>query len=228
MAMVVWLFVALIITQSYTASLSSMLTVHRLEPTTADIEALKSSNATVGCRKGSYVARYLMDVLHLKPNNIKNFAASEEYVQAFRSGEIAAAFLDVPFAKVFPKGSPVLADVNEALLNVSESGVLRELENSMTGSEKCVDVELAYGYGSLNPGSFWVLFIFTGGTSTAALAIYVILVKWKFDNFMLEYRNIWTLILAVMKQWRHQRRRFCRRVSDVGDPTNPSNSWTQV
>ncbi|KAA8523964.1 hypothetical protein F0562_010605 [Nyssa sinensis] len=249
MAMVVWLFVALIITQSYTASLSSMLTVQRLEPTIADIETLKSSNAMVGYCKGSYVARYLMDVLHLKPNNIKNFAAAEEYVQAFREGEIAAAFLDVPFAKVFlakyckrftiagptykvggfgfvfPKGSPVLADVNEALLNVSESGVLRELENSMTGSEKCVDVELAYGYGSLNPGSFWVLFIFTGGTSTAALAIYVILVKWKFGNFMLEYRNIWTLILAVMKHWRHQRRRFSRRVSDVGYPTN---SWTQV
>ena len=41
MTMVVWLFVALIIMQTYTANLISMLTVQHLGPTVTDVEALK-------------------------------------------------------------------------------------------------------------------------------------------------------------------------------------------
>uniref|UniRef100_A0A251UBK5 Putative ionotropic glutamate receptor n=1 Tax=Helianthus annuus TaxID=4232 RepID=A0A251UBK5_HELAN len=48
MVVVVWLFVALIITQSYTASFTSMLTAQRLEPTITNIEVLRNTNATVG------------------------------------------------------------------------------------------------------------------------------------------------------------------------------------
>ena len=39
--MVVWLFVALVIMQTYTANLISMLTVQHLGPTVTDVEALK-------------------------------------------------------------------------------------------------------------------------------------------------------------------------------------------
>lgn len=73
MTIVVWLFVALIITQSYTASLSSMLTVKQLEPTVSDIETLKNNNAIVGYGKGAFVAKYLIEVLGFKPYNLKNF-----------------------------------------------------------------------------------------------------------------------------------------------------------
>lgn len=99
--MVVWLFVALVITQTYTANLSSMLTVQRLEPTVADIEMLQSSDAMVGYCKGSYLGRYLIEDLGFKPNNIKNFTYPEDYAKALRSREIAAAFLEVPLANLF-------------------------------------------------------------------------------------------------------------------------------
>ncbi|MFS7994565.1 putative solute-binding protein family 3/ domain of MltF [Helianthus anomalus] len=42
MAIVVWLFVALVITQSYTASLASMLTAQRLEPIIASVDMLRN------------------------------------------------------------------------------------------------------------------------------------------------------------------------------------------
>ncbi|KAK7405305.1 hypothetical protein VNO78_06516 [Psophocarpus tetragonolobus] len=44
-AMVVWLFVALIITQTYTASLASKLIVEQFEPTVDSIQKLKNNNA---------------------------------------------------------------------------------------------------------------------------------------------------------------------------------------
>ncbi|MFS7929949.1 putative ionotropic glutamate receptor [Helianthus anomalus] len=48
MVVFVWLFVSLIITQSYTASFTSMLTAQRLEPTITNIEVLRNTNVTVG------------------------------------------------------------------------------------------------------------------------------------------------------------------------------------
>ncbi|CAL5390752.1 unnamed protein product [Camellia sinensis] len=177
----------------------------------------------VGHGKGSYVSIYLKDVLGFKSTNLKNFSSPQEYARALKSGEIAAVFLEVPFAKlflamycksfilagpsykiggfgfVFPKGSPMLADINEALLKVAESGKLRELENSMTGTELCLDMESDHGNPSFSLNSFWILFILTGGTSTVALVFYVILGKWKF-NHMLQLKMIWRLILAMLSK----------------------------
>jgi hypothetical protein len=101
MATVVWLFVALILVQTYVANLTSILTVQRLEPTVADVESLRNGNAMVGYCRGSFVANYLKEVLNIHQNNIKNYNSPEEYAEALRSQEIAAAFLEAPFAKLF-------------------------------------------------------------------------------------------------------------------------------
>ena len=63
--------------------------------------------------------------------------------------------------------------VNKALLQVSENGKLRDLEDTMLASEECKDTELDGKTTSLSPGSFWVLFILTAGTSTIALLAYI-------------------------------------------------------
>jgi hypothetical protein len=101
MTMVVWVFVVIVIMQTYTASLTSMLTIQQLEPTIADVEALQNSNAMIGHPNGSFVSKYLVDVLHFKPNNTKAYNSPEAYAQALRSKEIAAAFLEYPLAKLF-------------------------------------------------------------------------------------------------------------------------------
>jgi hypothetical protein len=101
MATVVWLFVALILMQTYVANLTSILTVQRLEPTIADVESLRNGNAMVGYCRGSFVANYLEEVLYFPQSNIKNYDSPEEYAEALRSQEIAAAFLEAPLAKLF-------------------------------------------------------------------------------------------------------------------------------
>lgn len=95
-----WFFVVFILTASYTASLSSMLTVKQLEPD-IDIEWLKRTDQKVGCGD-SFMRRYLETVLDFKPENIIDVVPDEHhYLERFREGNITAAFLEVPYKKVF-------------------------------------------------------------------------------------------------------------------------------
>ncbi|KAH0986579.1 hypothetical protein GBA52_013756 [Prunus armeniaca] len=170
------LFSLNIITQTYTAKLASLLTLPQLEPTVVDVFALQNSNAMVGCAGASYISKYLEEVLHFHHNNIKNFSGADEYAPALRSQEVAALFLNLPLAKAFPRGSQLLPSVTQAMLKVSEKGTLQDLERKMLASQKCMDMDpeedecLSL---SVSPSYFWVLFLFTGGTSSMALAIYI-------------------------------------------------------
>ena len=98
--MLVWLFVVLILSSSYTANLSSMLTVQRLQPV-RDIEWLKRSNAPIGCDGDSFVMTYLQEVLNFNLKNIVKVKNESDYEEHFRNESIAAAFFELPYEKVF-------------------------------------------------------------------------------------------------------------------------------
>lgn len=87
------------LTSSYTASLTSMLTVPRLEPSVKDIGWIKKTNATVGCDGDSFVKDYLRHVLELQ--NIKTISNQDDYPTELENGTIKAAFLEIPYQKVF-------------------------------------------------------------------------------------------------------------------------------
>lgn len=93
------MFVVLILNSSYTASLSSMLTVQRLQPLT-NIELLKKNNSVVGCDGDSFVRKYLVDVLKFKSEQIKNVSSEYYYDDLLKNGSIMAAFLELPYANV--------------------------------------------------------------------------------------------------------------------------------
>ncbi|KAJ0969162.1 hypothetical protein J5N97_022039 [Dioscorea zingiberensis] len=196
-AMVVWLFVALVLTSNYTATLSSMLTARRLEPSLVHVDALKSSNAVVGCNNGSVVGKYLEEVLGFQHKNIKKINSGEEYYQALKNDHIKAAFLRLPYANllvskycpelistgqifhvgglgfVFPKGSPLLSDFSEEILEIFEDGMLEKLEKAMHANYSCSDVRVdATEVDRLSPESFWGLFLLTVGVSTVVLVLY--------------------------------------------------------
>ncbi|XP_014500728.1 glutamate receptor 2.8-like [Vigna radiata var. radiata] len=244
MVMVVWLFVALIITQTYTANLASMLTAERLEPTVDNIDRLRNSYIKVGYSSGSFLKHYIEKVLQFHPENMRNYGELEEFAEAFRRKEIGVAFLEVPAAKIFlakyckefiqagplykvggfgfafPRGSPLIPDVNKALLDLVETGKVSELENKMLASEKCEDTEVNGETASLSPNSFWVLFILTGGTSTFSILVYVF--RMNYANS--EEKTIWRLTTMIIQQCNHAKRRMSRKVSDVAE--NPTTSST--
>ncbi|XP_050287178.1 glutamate receptor 2.9-like [Quercus robur] len=199
LVIVVWLFVVLILTSSYTASLSSMLTVQKLRPNVTDIEWLKMNNLKIGCDGDSFVRNYLENVLQFKPENIVNVSSEDQYTSEFKSNNIAAAFLELPYEKVFlnkyckgyiatirtnrfgglgfvfPKGSPIARDFSEAILKLSENGETKLLEDEwLTPSHECSTNITSSEPESLGLQSFGVLYLISFATSTICLFLSLI------------------------------------------------------
>ncbi|CAI9782035.1 unnamed protein product [Fraxinus pennsylvanica] len=194
LVVVVWLFVVLVLSSSYKASLTSMLTVSRLEPSVTGLDLIKSTNASVGVDNASFVKDYLRDVLELK--NIKIISDYNKFPEEFKRESISAAFLDAPHQKVFlnehckdytvtgptysfgglgfvfQKGSPIARDVSEAILTLMETGRIKELENEyhLGSSDNCSNS----GTESLSLKSFWGLFLVSVAISTLCLLIYIL------------------------------------------------------
>lgn len=188
-----WFFVILIVTASFTASLTSILTVSRLRPSIVDIEILKRTNSPVGTNRGSLTIKYMVDVLNFLPENIKLFDSMNDYPGAFEKGDINAAFFVEPHAKafltkfckgytmagpifklgglgfVFPRGSPLTHDISEAILKFTESGELQKLEND-TFPPDCSSDAINKDQ-SLGPGPFSGLLYVTTGIATFAFLI---------------------------------------------------------
>ncbi|KAK1316433.1 Glutamate receptor 2.8 [Acorus calamus] len=80
------------------------------------------------------------------------------------------------FGFVFPKGSPLVADVSRAILDVKEGYRMGEIEKKWLGDQNsCLNHGSISRSNSLSFASFWGLFLITGVTSTSALIIYIIL-----------------------------------------------------
>ncbi|KAF5197815.1 Glutamate receptor 2.2 [Thalictrum thalictroides] len=197
MTMVVWLFVAIVIIQSYTACLASILTIPHIPTKDITVEFLMTSNAKVGCDGRSFVVNYLQ-ILGFKKQNIVKYYSKSEYPPALRRGEISAAFLEVPYIRllmakyckefyvvgetykvggfgfVFPKGSPMIPDITQAVLEVEESGKLQDLENALLKSSNCSDSDSDSNPYSLGFNSFWGLFLITFGTTTIAFVLHLL------------------------------------------------------
>ncbi|KAF9589315.1 hypothetical protein IFM89_022642 [Coptis chinensis] len=206
--MVVWLFVVFVLTSSYTASLTSMLTVQRLQPTVTDIATLQRSNSPVGCDGDSFVLKYMQDVLKFDGSNIINVKSEYDYPEAFRNGTIKAAFLELPYSRVFikrnckdyqvtenthrfgglsfifPKGSPIARDFSNAFLKLSEEGKLNELDRKWfkSSNNECADSNKDTDNQSLSVSNFWGLFLLTALTSTIMLVLYILHLFRKFGR----------------------------------------------
>ncbi|XVF25703.1 hypothetical protein REPUB_Repub13aG0236500 [Reevesia pubescens] len=97
----VWLFLVFILTASYTASLSSLLTVKEME-SNLNIESVRQRGSSVGCDNDSFLQNYLKNVLAFKQEQIHILNSSESsYAEEFKNNRIDAAFLEVPYEKVF-------------------------------------------------------------------------------------------------------------------------------
>ncbi|CAL9053287.1 unnamed protein product [Musa banksii] len=185
---IVWLVVVLILTTSFTANLSSILIIEKLEPV--------PPGSRVGCDGDSFVLKYLQQVLLYNNSRIETIGEPEEYVKAFKSGNITAAYLETPYLRVFlsqhqdfsvigethrlgglgfvfPKHSLLADDFSEVILQLAENGTLKELENkwftfTLSNSPPLDDKRER---DSLSLDCFWALFLFTGCTSTIVLLL---------------------------------------------------------
>ena len=101
---IVWVFVVLVLTSSYTASLTSILTVQKLQPAYTDIDKIMRNGESVGCQNDTFVYNKLR-ARGFPESQIKNYSTFEEYDQALalgsKKGGVSAIMDEIPYIRVF-------------------------------------------------------------------------------------------------------------------------------
>lgn len=198
--LIIWFLVVFILTQSYTASLTSMLTVQQLQPAIKDVNVLRGNKDYVGYMNGSFVYGLLLK-MDFDESRLVAFNSQEEMDQLLSKGSgnggIAAAFHEIPYLKVFlscycskyimvdpkykadgfgfvfPIGSPLVRDVSRSILNLTESKKMVEIERKWFGDRtNCQDLDSPK---SLGLRSFWGLFSIVGFVGISSFTIYAMM-----------------------------------------------------
>ncbi|CAN6204522.1 unnamed protein product [Urochloa humidicola] len=199
-AVVVWVFVVLILQSSYTASLTSMLTVPQLEPTIGDYASLWHGSDRVGIMNNSFM-RASMTRSGFPRDRLVPYRAAQDFHEALLNGTIGAVVDETPYLRLFlnaycsnftktaqtnktggfgfafPKGSPYVADLSRAILNLTESEEMSAIERKWFGDaegEGCASPQGSqFTSDSLSFCSFWGLFLITGATSLLCCAVHL-------------------------------------------------------
>ncbi|KAL0389221.1 UNVERIFIED_CONTAM: Glutamate receptor 2.7 [Sesamum calycinum] len=192
----VWLFVVLILTSSYIANLSSLLTV-------AQIKLAKSDS--IGYPANSPIRGFMVkNNLNFTDNRFKTYQSPEEYDAALRIGSkrggVRAIIDEVPYIKVFlaryphdytmiesslttggfgfafQKGSPLVDEMSRAITELREEGRLEEMEKKWFKSGPSLpsqDSEQSK-LNTLTVANFFGLFLISGISTSIALLVFVI------------------------------------------------------
>ncbi|XP_028773692.1 glutamate receptor 2.9-like [Neltuma alba] len=161
--LVMWLILVFVLMQSYTACLSSILTVHQLQPRyLSENDVAEDSNINVGYHSGSFVRDLLVDNLMINSSRVKNYSSIKDYKEALdkgsHNGGVDAIFDEAPYFKAFlkqygsnyavvstkhhaagfgfafRKGSNLTSHFSKAILNIRESNEMDGIEERYFGS----------------------------------------------------------------------------------------------
>ncbi|KAL8522558.1 hypothetical protein ACS0TY_012641 [Phlomoides rotata] len=186
LVVVVWLFVVLILNSTYTASLSARLTVQRLQPAVTDVKELIKRGDHVGCHYGSFVPDLLLK-LGFDKTKIRSYKHPEDTHEALSKGSdkggvsvffsvksytklflskycdkytsIGPTYHTKGFAFVFPKHSPLVADVSRAVVELTENDRLTRIERQWMDNSACNEPDTVAST-TVSLQSFKILFAF--------------------------------------------------------------------
>ncbi|XVE87557.1 hypothetical protein DITRI_Ditri18aG0127200 [Diplodiscus trichospermus] len=197
--LVIWLFVVLIINSSYTASLTSILTVQQLYSPIKGIETLVSSNDPIGYQQGSFARNYLIDELKIDASRLVPLNSPEEsakalkdgphrggvaamvddraYIELFLSTRCEFSIVGQEFTKngwgfAFPRDSPLAVDMSTAILKLAENGDLQRIHDKWLLRRACSYQGAKMEVDRLPLRSFWGLFVMCGLACLTALLVY--------------------------------------------------------
>ncbi|KAI4344370.1 hypothetical protein L6164_011604 [Bauhinia variegata] len=200
--LMVWLLLAFVLMQSYTANLTSILTLDQLQPSYLKVIDLKKKGYYVGYQTDSFVQGLLVQRLKFDPSKLRAYSNISEYHHALKLGSegggVAAIFDELPYLKVFlkkfgsnymmagatyrtdgfgfafPRNSNLTSYFSRAILNVTESDIMDEIEHKYFGKDDGVQDQsgsISSDTPSLTSRSFAGLFLITGIATLLALAI---------------------------------------------------------
>nr|XP_020159407.1 glutamate receptor 2.8-like [Aegilops tauschii subsp. strangulata] len=196
---IIWLFLVLILASSYTANLTSVLTVQRLQPTVTSVQDLLRNGDYVGYHNGSIVP-YWLEKMGFRKEILLAYSTVEEYSDALRRGSgnggVSAIFDEIPYLKAFlskycegytmigptyrlggfafafPIGTPIVHDVSQAILSPAVQEEMERIEKKWFGDPgACQSKSNSIGSSSLGFSSFGGLFLVSGTVSGLVLLI---------------------------------------------------------
>ncbi|PPR82720.1 hypothetical protein GOBAR_AA37996 [Gossypium barbadense] len=211
MVLIIWLFVVLIINSSYTASLTSILTVQQLTSGIQGIDSLISSTEPIGIQDGSFALNYLVDELNIAQSRIVKLKNPEAYLRALKlgpkKGGVAAIVDELPYVELFlsntnclyrivgpeftksgwgfafQRDSPLAVDMSTAILQLSENGDLQKIHNKWLTHSECSSQVNQVDENKLSLNSFWGLFLICGIACVLSLTIFCCRVFTQYRRF---------------------------------------------
>jgi len=101
---IAWYFLVLVLTQSYTASLASLLTSQKLNPTITSMSSLLEKGETVGYQRTSFILGKLKE-RGFPQSSLVPFDTAEECDELLskgpKKGGVSGAFLEIPYLRLF-------------------------------------------------------------------------------------------------------------------------------
>ncbi|RZB83676.1 glutamate receptor 3.7-like isoform X1 [Glycine soja] len=218
MVMIVWLFLLMVITASYTASLTSILTVEQLSSPITGIDSLIASNWPIGFQVGSFTYNYLTDNLYVSKSRLISLGSPEEYATALKKGPsgggVAAIIDELPYVELFlsnetdfgiigqpfarsswgfafQRESPLAFDMSTAILKLSENGDLRKIHEKWFCKMRCPEDRTSNSKpDQLHLISFWGLYLSCGIVSLVALALFLLRMIRQYARFKQRQKNV--------------------------------------
>ncbi|KAF5809571.1 putative solute-binding protein family 3/ domain of MltF [Helianthus annuus] len=151
----VWLFVVLVLVSSYTAALSSLLTVEQIQ--------LASKGGSVGYQHDYPLHGVIVRNVNFLDTRLKSYHTIEELADALskgsKKGGVDAVIEEIPYIKeflaqypfgysvvvsedvtngfgfVFPKGSPLTLEISTQIARLREDGTLQNLQSKWFGQK---------------------------------------------------------------------------------------------
>lgn len=96
--LIVWIFVVLVLSNSYTASLTSLLTVQQLQPTATAISDLINRGSFIGYQEGSFTYERLKE--YVNESKLRVLRTSEDYIEALSNGSVSAVVDELPYLRL--------------------------------------------------------------------------------------------------------------------------------
>ncbi|TKW23136.1 hypothetical protein SEVIR_4G273700v4 [Setaria viridis] len=208
--LIIWLFVVLIINSSYTASLTSILTVQQLATGITGIDDLISSALPIGYQAGKFTRNYLIEELNIPESRLVPLNTIQEYADALKRGPkdggVGAIVDETPYVQIFlsyhcnfrivgqeftkegwgfafQRDSPLAADLSTAILQLSESGQLQRIHDEWFTRPSCSSDDSEVGATRLGLGSFWGLFLVCALICLFALLVFFIRICWQYSKY---------------------------------------------
>ncbi|XP_019413617.1 PREDICTED: glutamate receptor 3.4-like isoform X1 [Lupinus angustifolius] len=209
LVLIIWLFVVLIINSSYTASLTSILTVQQLSSQIEGIDGLISSTQPIGIQDGSFARKYLIEELHIAESRIVTLKNMQGYIDALQRGPkyggVVAVVDELPYIETlmsstdckfrtvgqeftksgwgfaFQRDSPLAVDLSTAILQLSENGDLQRMHDKWLKKMECSTNDVDSNKLSLR--SFWGLFLICGIVCVLSLIIFFVRVFFQYTMF---------------------------------------------